>query len=73
MTKAQAERLSKLTALVERLQRENASLKKCRWSAAFGHFRNSARGAPFNLEGVQEQVPSDGQGEAGAGLKQATQ
>ncbi|RSH83638.1 hypothetical protein EHS25_005542 [Saitozyma podzolica] len=73
LTKAQAERLSKLTALVERLQRENTTLKKCQWSAAFGNFRDSARGARSSMEGVQELVPSDRKGEARAGLKQATQ
>jgi hypothetical protein len=38
LTEAQAERLGTLTELVDRLQRENTSLKQARWSSAFGEF-----------------------------------
>lgn len=38
LTEAQAERLGTLTELVDRLQREYASLKQARWSSAFSDF-----------------------------------
>lgn len=45
LTEAQAERIGTLTELVERLQRENTSLKQARWSSSFGDF-NGYDGRP---------------------------
>jgi hypothetical protein len=45
LTEAQAERIGTLTELVERLQRENTSLKQARWSSSFAEFNGYDRSA----------------------------
>jgi hypothetical protein len=56
LTEAQAERLGALTELVERLQRENTSLKQARWSSSFGEFNGYDRPAGSETNNSTAQV-----------------
>jgi hypothetical protein len=56
LTEAQAERIGTLTELVERLQRENTSLKQARWSSSFAEFNGYDRSAGSETNNSTAQV-----------------
>jgi hypothetical protein len=56
LTEAQAERLGALTELVDRLQRENTSLKQARWFSSFADFNGYERAAGSETDNSTAQV-----------------